>query len=145
SNAAIVFVYRRGTSEALARKFSTIFNSPVVPFHSGLSNVERSKIRSQFISGSCRCLIATTALSMGVNLPATHVLIRDTTFFGFGRLDTHEILQILGRAGRGNSPGYGAVLVRPSDDWSAEELSRTLTQEILPPLRSSFRRSSPFK
>ena len=140
SNAAIVFVYRRRSAEALARKLAPILGLPVLSFHSGLSSAERSNIRSQFVAGSCRCLIATTALAMGVNLPATHVLIRDTTFYGFGHLRTDEILQILGRAGRGNRPGYGVVLIRPNDNWSAKELSNALRDEILPPLRSSFER-----
>jgi superfamily II DNA/RNA helicase len=140
SNAAIVFVYRRGSAEALARKLPKILGLAVLSFHSGLSRIERSHIRSQFVAGSCRCLIATTALAMGVNLPATHVLIRDTTFYGFGQLRIDEILQTLGRAGRGDRPGYGNVLIRPTDNWSAEELSSALLDEVLPPLRSSFER-----
>jgi hypothetical protein len=75
---------------------------------------------------------------MGVNLPVTHVLIRDTTFHGFGHLRIDEILQILGRAGRGDQPGYGVVLVRPNDYWSAIDLSNALRGEVLPPLRSAF-------
>ena len=124
----------------MARKLQQILGLPVLAFHSGLSKVERSNIRSQFVAGSCRCLVATTALAMGVNLPATHVLLRDTTFYGFGRLKIDEILQILGRAGRGDRPGYGIVLIRPNENWSAEELSKGLRDEILPPLRSSFER-----
>lgn len=140
SNAAIVFVYRRGSAEALARKLPQILGLPVLAFHSGLSRIERSNIRSQFVAGSCRCLVATTALAMGVNLPATHVLIRDTTFYGFGHLRIDEILQVLGRAGRGNRLGYGIVVIRPNDNWSAEELSTALRDEVLPPLRSTFER-----
>ena len=143
SNAAIVFVYRRGSAEALARKLPPILGIPVLAFHSGLSRAERSNIRSKFVDFSCRCLISTTALAMGVNLPATHVLIRDTTFYGFNHLRTDEILQILGRAGRGDRSGYGIVLIRPNDNWSAEEHSKELRDEVLPPLRSSFDRQSP--
>jgi ATP-dependent DNA helicase len=140
SNAAITFVYRRGSAEALARKLPQVLGLSVLSFHSGLSRAERSHVRSQFIGGSCRCLTATTALAMGVNLPATHVLIRDTTFYGFGRLRIAEILQILGRAGRGDRPGRGIVLVRPTDTWAAEELTVALRDEVLPPLQSTFER-----
>jgi hypothetical protein len=75
---------------------------------------------------------------MGVNLPATHIFVRDTTFFGFGKLRVDELLQILGRAGRGNRRGHGTVLLRPSDDWNSDELANLLRTESLPPLRSSF-------
>ena len=78
--------------------------------------------------------------AMGVNLPATHVFVRDTTFFGFGKLACHELLQIL-VAGRGDRAGLGVVLLRVGDEWGSEELALALREEVLPPLRSSFDRS----
>jgi hypothetical protein len=138
TNAALVFVYRRNGAEALACKLLAELGLPVGSYHSGQSAMERARTRSDFLAGRCRCLVATTALAMGLNLPATHVFVRDTTFFGFGKLTTPELLQILGRAGRGDRAGLGVVLLRPCDDWDAEELSLALRQEVLPPLRSSF-------
>lgn len=136
--AAIVFVYRRDAAQALARRLEDALCRPVRPYHSGQSANERLRIRSEFRSGAIRCLVATTALAMGVNLPATHVFVRDTTFFGSGKLRVEELLQILGRAGRGDRSGWGVVLVRPRDEWEGEELARALRDETLPPLRSSF-------
>jgi helicase len=138
STAGIVFVYRRSAAEALATKLSQVLGVSVLAYHSGQSASERASIRAQFLIGACRCLVATTALGMGVNLPATHVFVRDTTFFGSGRLRVDELLQILGRAGRVNRGGSGAVLVRPSDDWTGEDLAQALRQEAIPPLQSSF-------
>ena len=136
--AAIVFVYRRDAADALARRLTESLSQHVLAYHSGQSASERLRIRSTFKSGASRCLVATTALAMGVNLPATHVFVRDTTFFGFGKLRVDELLQILGRAGRGDRSGVGVVVVRPRDDWEGEELARALRDEVLPPLRSSF-------
>jgi len=138
SAAAIVFVYRRSSADALATGLSRVLSISVLAYHSGQSASEHARIRSQFLIGACRCLVATTALGMGVNLPATHVFIRDATFFGFGRLRVDELLQILGRAGRGDRGGSGAVLVRSSDAWTGEDLARALREEAVPPLRSSF-------
>ncbi len=146
SSAAIVFVYRRDAAEALARKLSAGLSLPIAAYHSGLSAKERARIRGTYLAGSCRCLIATTALALGVNLPATSVFVRDTTFFGFGKLPAHELLQILGRAGRGDRAGLGVVLLRTNDNWAGEELALALREEVLPPLQSSFdrgRRDSP--
>ena len=138
ANAALVFVYRRDAADALARKLSAELGISVAGYHSGLSGSERSRTRADFLSGKCRCLIATTALAMGVNLPATHVFVRDTTFFGFGKVASHELLQILGRAGRGDRTGVGVVVLRSGDDWEGEELALALRNGILPPLRSTF-------
>jgi hypothetical protein len=75
---------------------------------------------------------------MGVNLPATNILVRDSTFFGSGKLRVDELLQILGRAGRGDRRGHAVVLLRPTDGWNADELAALLRAESLPPLQSSF-------
>lgn len=136
--AAIVFVYRRDSANALAKELTIALGSEVLAYHAGQSTSERASIRSRFRNGTCRCLVATTALAMGINLPATHVFVRDTTYFGAGKLRVEELLQILGRAGRGDRSGTGVVLVRPGDDWEAEELAQSLHEEALPPLRSSF-------
>jgi superfamily II DNA/RNA helicase len=138
SEAALVFVYRRSAAENLVTKLSRKLGVPVLAYHSGQSTNQRLEIRSQFVSGVCRCVVATTALGMGVNLPATHVFVRDTTFFGSGKLRTDELLQLLGRAGRGDRAGNGVVLVRPTDTWTGEDLARALQEETIPPLQSSF-------
>jgi hypothetical protein len=138
ANATLIFVYRRDAAEALARKLSAEVGVSVAGYHSGQSAAERARTRAEFLAGRCRCVVATTALAMGVNLPATHVFVRDTTFFGFGKLAAHELLQILGRAGRGDRAGLGVVLLRPGDDWGGDELALALREEVLPSLRSSF-------
>ena len=142
SHAALVFVYRREACEALARKLSTSYGIPSAGYHSGHSAAERARIRAEYLAGNYRCLVSTTSLAMGVNLPATHVFVRDTTFFGFGDLSTAELVQILGRAGRGDRAGRGVVLLRPNDGWNPEQLAAALRDEALPPLQSSFVDSS---
>jgi helicase len=136
--AAMVFVYRRVATETLATKLSAALSQPVIAYHSGMPATHRARLRAEFLSGRSRCLVTTTALAMGVNLPATHVFVRDTTFHGFGRLGVAELLQVLGRAGRGDRNGVGAVLLRPTDSWKAEELSKELRDQTLPPMRSSL-------
>jgi len=136
--AVLVFTYTRAMTDSLAAKLSQSLGQPVSAYHSGLSAATRSRVRRAFLSGECRCLVSTTALAMGVNLPATHVFIRDSQFFGHGRLRIEELVQILGRAGRGDRRGVAAVIVRPNDDWDALELSRSLSSPSLPPLRSAF-------
>jgi helicase len=138
STAAIVYVYRRDAADALARRLSESLGQAVLAYHSGQAAAQRTRIRREFVNGASRCLVATTALAMGVNLPATHVFVRDSTFHGHGKLGVDQLLQILGRAGRGDRSGLGVVILRPRDAWSGDELAQALHDEDLPPLRSSF-------
>jgi helicase len=137
-SSVLVFVYRKSSADALARQLTDALRAPVPSYHSGQSASDKASRRDAFNSGSCRCVVSTTALAMGVNLPATHVIVRDTTFFGVGKLPVDQLLQILGRAGRGDRAGTGIVLVRPEDDWDASELAQSLAEERIEPIRSSF-------
>jgi replicative superfamily II helicase len=141
SNAVIVFVYRRTDTEAVAALLRAETGQKALAYHSGQSAAERARVREAFQNGTCRCLVSTTALALGVNLPASHVIVRDSTFFGEGRLPVDQLLQILGRAGRGDRPGLGAVMIRSTDGWRSEELVESLESEKLPRLTSSFERT----
>lgn len=141
SSAVIVFVYRRADTQVLATRLTAETGQSALPYHSGQSAAERARVRAAFQDGLCRCLVSTTALALGVNLPASHVIVRDSTFFGEGRLPVDQLVQILGRAGRGDRPGLGAVMIRSTDGWPPEELAESLKSEKLPRLTSSFERS----
>lgn len=142
TNAVMVFVYRRSSAEALARKLSESMERPARAYHSAMASEARAAIRASYSSGSLRCLVSTTSLAMGVNLPATHVFLRDTTFHGSGKLGVAEILQILGRAGRGDRAGTGVVLARTTDEWAADTLAAQLGNPKLPGIRSTLALSS---
>jgi superfamily II DNA/RNA helicase len=139
----LIFVYQTRAAERLA----TLLQKPLqelagnagpLAYHGQISAERRNSVRTAFHTGQCRCIVATTALGLGVNLPATHVLIRDTTFAGVGPLSSTDLLQMMGRAGRGDQPGHAMVIVRPQDAWNAEELAQALREETLPPFVSHF-------
>jgi helicase len=139
--AAIVFVYRRADAEAVAKRLAVKTSERVDFYHSAQSVADRARVRAAFQSGECRCIVSTTALALGVNLPASHVILRDSTFHGEGRLSVSQLLQILGRAGRGDRSGLGAAIVRAKDAWQPDELADALRKETLPSLTSSFERA----
>lgn len=139
--AALVFVYRRADAEVLAKKLAA--SGPprpreVAAFHSGLSAAQRERTREAFANGTARVLVTTTALALGLNLPASHVYIRDSWFPGHGALATDQLLQMAGRAGRGDRAGRAAVLVRGPRGGDAEALAVALRGGLLPPIRSAF-------
>jgi len=105
----------------------------------------RRRVRDLYRSGKSRCVVSTTALALGVNLPATHVVVRDTTFIGFNKkLSISELLQMMGRAGRSNIPGKGYVILKENDTWKPDELQSGLLEEVLPELTSSFSLNSSY-
>lgn len=143
----LIFVYQTQSATKLAKSLTKALGQRVgvkgaLPYHGQMSQAQRSQTYQAFLAGESRVVVATTALAMGINLPATHVLIRDNTFYGSGRLEMGELLQMLGRAGRGDRPGVGVVMVRAKDDWHQAELVAGLTAEVLPELRSVFEQES---
>ena len=120
----LIFVYQTRTTEKLAKSLPD-----ARAYHAQLTPAVQNTIREAFHEGTCRCVIATTALAQGVNLPATHVIVFETTFPGVGPLRGGDLLQMTGRAGRGDRAGQATVLVRPTDAWSPEALAQLLRTE----------------
>jgi hypothetical protein len=143
----IVFVYQTRSAERLAALLQNehpqeMGDDGALAYHAQMSAAQRVSVRESFQCGRSRCLVTTTALGLGVNLPASHVLVRDTTFARGGPLPIADILQMLGRAGRGASPGEGCVLVRQGDAWNGDELAQALRDEQVPGLVSHLTSSS---
>jgi superfamily II DNA/RNA helicase len=144
----LVFVYTTRGAEKLAEDLRDPLGTRAgvdgpLAYHARMAPARREAARNAFVAGRSRCLVATTALGLGVNLPATHVLVRDTTFAGVGPLPLADLLQMMGRAGRGDRPGQAVALVRPHDGWAADELALALREERLPGLVSSLDQPSP--
>ncbi len=140
---ALIFVYQTKQTETLASELTKAVadicgEAGVLPYHSKLSSQQRNENRELFISGDSRVVITTSALAMGINLPCTHVLVRDLTFPGASNPDVGTLLQMMGRAGRGNTEGHAYVLCKPSDDWQPEVLQQSLDDEVLPDFKSVF-------
>lgn len=144
-NCVLVFVYQTRSAEKLA----AVINQAIDPltgddgalaYHGQMSADRRHKVRTAFASGRSRCVIATTALGLGVNLPATHVIVRDSTFPGVGKLGIGELLQMMGRAGRGDRSGQSIAIVRKQDGWDANELALALRKEEVASLHSHYDR-----
>ena len=139
----LIFVYQTQSAQKLAQAINSALDGiNAAAYHAQISQGQREQVRQAFLTGESRVIVTTTALAMGMNLPATHVLIRDVTFPGVGRLSSGELLQMMGRAGRGNQLGTAGVLLRPTDSWSESELVSELKAEVLPEFASAFERES---
>lgn len=113
----LVFVYRKSDAVRLAASLATAAGSPksVQFFHAGLPRERRNEVARAFRDREVRVLVTTTSLKMGINTPATDVIVRDTVFYGAGRLSLSDIHQMIGRAGRGDIPGQAWVLCETED------------------------------
>lgn len=137
----LVFVYKTRDASGLAVKLCEELGVQdfAKAYHSKMSSSQRKQVRESYEMGSTRCVVATTSLAMGVNLPATHVFVRDLLFQGEGKLSISQLLQMSGRAGRGDKPGTATLIHHPKCGWDIQELATAFREEPLPALESSFR------
>ena len=141
----LVFVYRKNDATRLAKRIQSgcVQMGAVQSFHSALPLHTKNETLKGFQTGSTRVLVCTTSLAMGINSPATDVIVRDTVFYGFGRLQVSDILQMTGRAGRGGTEGLAVVLFSETETWQplATSLEVGEVEPLLPQLIPSLAKS----
>jgi len=96
-----IVAFSRKEVLALKQKLSSKYSVSVV--YGNLSPEVRREEARRFREGESEVLVATDAIAMGLNLPIKTILFsRDNKFDGLRRreLDSSEVLQIAGRAGR---------------------------------------------
>ena len=149
-SSVLVFVYQTAAAESLAVSFAaSVFGkriknhdltaaveSGVAWFHSKMSAATKESVIHAVYEGKVRLVVSTTALSMGINLPATHVYVRDTIYAGARDLDVSDLMQMIGRAGRGNRKGTGVVLLYKNSLSKEKMIVDGLKNEIVPQVQS---------
>lgn len=148
----LIFVYQTASAEKLARflagklsgrnirahDLESTMDAGAAWFHAKMRAATRENIFRAMSEGKIRIAVSTTALSMGINLPATHVFVRDITFSGFGDLNISDLLQMIGRAGRGSTPGTGIVMLTGSNRVKESSIIAGITSEAAPRLESQL-------
>lgn len=86
--------------------------------HGRLLASEKDSIMRDFSEGKIDCLVSTTVVEVGVNVPnATFMLIYDATRFGLAQLH-----QLRGRVGRGAEQSYCVLLADPKNEEGKERM-----------------------
>lgn len=86
--------------------------------HGRLLPAEKDEIMRDFSDGKIDCLVSTTVVEVGVNVPnATFMLIYDATRFGLAQLH-----QLRGRVGRGADQSYCVLLADPKNEEGKERM-----------------------
>ena len=95
--------------------------------HAGLASEHRSLVEDAFRDRLVKCICATPTLAAGVNTPARRVIVRDWRRYdgelgGMQPLDTLEVHQMMGRAGRPGLDPYGEAILLATDRDTMDEL-----------------------
>ena len=143
NHSLLVFTYQTASTNRLAavlsEKLGTLCGKAGArAYHARMPRAMRDEARTSYLAGTSRCIVSTTALAAGVNLPATHLIIRDLTFHGVGPVPLDQLVQMSGRAGRGAKPGHAYFIHRPGDIWKADELAAELCSGRMPALVSAL-------
>jgi ATP-dependent DNA helicase RecG len=99
--------------------FADKLNAKVGLLHGKMVNEEKQLVMSQFSQGKLDCLVATTVIEVGVDVPnATVMVILDAQRFGLSQLH-----QLRGRIGRGDQRSYCYLVYQSSTEGAMERLS----------------------
>ena len=92
-------------------------NIPCGLLHGKLKPAEKDEIMEAFAAGELKCLVTTTVIEVGVNVPnATLMIVENADRFGLAQLH-----QLRGRVGRGDKQSYCVLL---TDNQEQDNLAR---------------------
>lgn len=97
----LIFVHSKVTGERV-KKYLADRNVEAEFHNADLEKSKRHDLEDRFKQGNLRVLIATSGMAWGVNTPARRVVIVGV-HRGMSEVETYDIFQMAGRAGR---PGY---------------------------------------
>jgi helicase len=127
------------TSETLA----AVVEQGAAFHHAGLASEHRSLVEDAFRERLIKVVCATPTLAAGVNTPARRVIVRDwrrydPEFGGMKPLDTLEVHQMMGRAGRPGLDPYGEAVLLAKDSDTMDELFERYVWGEAEPVRSKL-------
>ena len=94
-------------------------NIPCGLLHGKLKTAEKDEIMEAFAAGKLKCLVTTTVIEVGVNIPnATLMIVENADRFGLAQLH-----QLRGRVGRGDKQSYCVLL---TDNQEQDNLARLM-------------------
>jgi helicase len=131
---SLVFVQSRRRAEELANYLRGA-GLRAAHHHAGLSAVDRVRVEDGFRNTTLDVIVATSTLEMGLNLPASQVVIYDNQVFDNGVFRPLPVVNVWQRVGRAGRPGLDsqgeAVIICPSWDQSAAAYERGQFEPVL--------------
>lgn len=106
----IVYCASRKNVDVVYNYLSNRFPKEVVKCHAYMDSDKREKHELQFIDGSKRIMVGTTAFGMGIDVPDIRLVIHFNL-----PLSTIDYYQQIGRAGRDGEKFHALLLYHPED------------------------------
>ncbi len=92
--------------------------------HGRMKGADKEEILTAFAAGDIDCLVATTVVEVGIDVPnATVIVIEQAERFGLAQLH-----QLRGRVGRGHKPGHCILLYTPPLSEAARARLKTMRE-----------------
>lgn len=118
----LIFVHTKNTGEKVKKHLQQIGID--CEFHNAdLEKEKRHEVETKFRTGKLRAIIATSTLAWGLNLPARRVIITGV-HRGTSEVDTYDIFQMAGRAGRVGYDPKGDVHILVPQSKADEHIDR---------------------
>lgn len=130
----LIFTHTKNTGDKIKKQLVQ-FGIDVEFHNADLESKKRHEVEKKFKTGQLRAIVATSTLAWGLNLPARRVIITGV-HRGVNEVETYDIFQMAGRAGR---PGYDPrgdvyiLLPKKKYDYHIDRLSvpKDITSQLL--------------
>lgn len=125
----LVFVHTKSTGEKVKKALED--SNIKCEFHNAdLDKEKRYDVEKKFKNGDLRVIVATSTLAWGLNLPARRVIITGV-HRGMSEVETYDIFQMAGRAGRPGFDPRGDVYILLPDNNSDYHIDRLSSPKLI--------------